>query len=286
MTSARADPSLNDFRGSIVQLGETSVVEWMPQGSEAALRPRLDAARVHLHLVASGVFTWTGAAAAGRESWSLQQGQAFFTHGDADLIVDMPGVSRLITVSVPRDALPERVMDAGAGLTRVRTDSGLLAPIYGFVSQVRRIETTELSGVARYYVERLLHEMVVALSVDLDRLGDVPRGSDVFSRALALIAAQCTDRDLSASSLARDVSLSLRQLERTFSERGTTIGAVVRRTRVEHAISLLRREDYDALSIDQVAAYSGFANGSSLARAMRAEGHPSPARVRSDRVIG
>lgn len=260
-------------RAPEMRLGETSIIEWMPSARA------LDVLRegyVHLHIVAGGNLT-QGSVADARDQLSV--GSAFFTRG-AGLTLRTSEDCRLITVSVPSDLFPGSNGYELEGVQVVRRDSGLLPPVRAFIAQARGIDAAELSGVGRYYLERLLQEMVLALAVKVDRLAGVPRTPDAFARALMIIAAQCADPELSAASIARHLNLSLRQLERVFHDRATTIGVEVRRARVEHALALLRNPDYDALSVDQIATYSGFSNGSSLARAMRAAGHPSPSSVR------
>lgn len=262
-------------RPPVVRLGETTVTEWMPAIAE---RSPLGEDRVHLNLVTDGAMSHgTVVDIRGR----LGDGWAFFTRGTR---LGMQGSEdcRLTTVSVPLEVFPGEFGTQLSGVQIVKADSGLLAPVRAFISQVRATDVAELTGVGRYYLERLLQEMVLALSIDVDRVGGVPRAPDVFTRALAIIAAQCGDPELSSRSIARDVNLSLRQLERVFRDRSTTIGGEVRRARVEHAVALLRNREYDALSVDQVAGYSGFSNGSSLARAMRAAGYPSPSSLRCE----
>jgi AraC-like DNA-binding protein len=124
--------------------------------------------------------------------------------------------------------------------------------------------------------------MFLGLLIDTNRPAPAVRPQQPLTHALAVIVGRCTDPALTPAVVAQEARLSLRQLQRLFRERGTTVGREIRRARVEQALTLLRDRQYDALSIDQVAQFVGFSNGSSLARAMAAEGHASPTRAARD----
>lgn len=158
------------------------------------------------------------------------------------------------------------------------TESALLPPAVDFIVRAGEARDLELNGFGTYYFERLLQEMFVGLLIDTNRPAPTVRPQQPVAHALAVIAGRCTDPDLTPAVVAQEVRLSLRQLQRLFRERDTTVGGEIRRARVDHALSLLRDSRYEMLSVDQVAQHSGFGNGSSLARAMAAEGHESPTR--------
>ncbi|MGV2982249.1 helix-turn-helix domain-containing protein [Microbacterium sp. AGC85] len=161
-------------------------------------------------------------------------------------------------------------------------ESPLLAPVSEFV--VRAGDAVDLYGFSAYRFEHLLQEMFLGLLIETSRPVWAASQRQPFTEALAVIALGFRDPALAPAAVAHEVRLSLRQLQRHFRERGTTIGREIRRTRVEQALAVLRDQGRDALSIDEVAESVGFSGGSSLARAMAAEGHVSP--MRAARSLG
>lgn len=157
--------------------------------------------------------------------------------------------------------------------------SPLSVPAVEFIVSAGDTEDLDLNGFSAYYFERLLQEMFLGLLIDTNRPSPAARPPHPLTHALAVIVGRCTDRALTPAAVAEEVRLSLRQLQRLFHERNTTIGREIRRARVDQALTYLRDRQYDVLSTDQVAEFVGFSSGSSLARAMAAEGHPSPARA-------
>lgn len=141
------------------------------------------------------------------------------------------------------------------------------------------------TGLSLYFMERLLQEMVVGVVVASLRARHDKPAADLHAAALSVITARVGDPDLTAASVAAELNTSLRTLQRQFSARGTTMDRSIRNARVRHAMALLRDPAYSSLSIERVAHACGLANGSSLARAFAAEGHPSPTRVRAARHL-
>ncbi|VXB73583.1 hypothetical protein MICRO8M_50117 [Microbacterium sp. 8M] len=107
------------------------------------------------------------------------------------------------------------------------------------------------------------------------------QASSSLDRALSLIEKRYSDPALSAQAIADDVNVSLRQLERDFAALGRTIRQEIRRMRVLKAVALLRDPAAARLSVSSIAEQVGLSNGSSLARAMAAEGLASPRQHRA-----
>jgi AraC-like DNA-binding protein len=169
-----------------------------------------------------------------------------------------------------------------APVFRIDTKGALYAPFVDFAVRSASQPEVEPSTFSAYYFERLLQEMVIGVLVDSARARAVPRSTETFTLAVSIVTAQLADQSLTAASVAHELNTSLRQLQRHFRSRGTTVEREIRRLRVEHAASLLVDRSYDGLTVDQVAQFSGFASGSSLARAMAAEGLASPAKLRRE----
>jgi len=236
--------------------------------------------RMHIHGVRRGRLIHRPAASETTPT-SIPAGAAFLTRGHARRRVIVVETAEVIVLSVPTDLFDTRPSFAADEAVVLPADAPLVAPVFAFAEAAAGIEATDLSGVEHYFLERLLQEMALAISLDQHQTREVPRERPLFERALTILATQCADASLTATSVARDLNVSLRQLERVLEEHGTTLRRELRRARVDHAVALLRDPAYAALTIDRVAEYSGFSNGSSLARAMAAENRPSPARIRS-----
>lgn len=160
--------------------------------------------------------------------------------------------------------------------------SALLAPTLAFALRTLQPAGAGRSKLGDYYIERLLQEMMQGLLTDTSPTERTPRlRQDPYRQAVAVLAAQFTDAELTSDGVAEAVNLSRRQLEREFSKRGTTIRGELRRLRVERAVSMLGDADYALLTVDQVARHVGFSGASSLARAMAQEGYHAPSKLRA-----
>ncbi len=176
---------------------------------------------------------------------------------------------RLTAVKVPKSAIAGFVTDLPTA-PRVLSDHRILdRALLGFLSAVMHVKG-EASAIDRYAVENLVLEMCGAIM--LDRVGVVwGKGNPsaaMRDRALAIIAQQCEDPDLTPERIARDVQVSLRHLQSLFADAGTTVAGEIRRHRGRLARSLLLDSRYDILSVEQVAQRSGFRNTMSLRRAL------------------
>ncbi|WP_307362410.1 helix-turn-helix transcriptional regulator [Microbacterium murale] len=205
----------------------------------------------------------------------LTAGSVFVTQQPADAVAQ----SRTTVTTLVIPAAAARGLPLPASAAWRLTESPLLAPVVDFIVRAGDAVDPDLNGFSAYHFEHLLQEMFVGLLIETNRPALALGHPQPFTDALAVIVVRCSDPLLTPAAVAQDVRLSLRQLQRVFRERGTTIGRELRRARVEQAIAVLRDQKRDVLSIDRVAEMVGFSSGSSLARAMAAEGHVSPTRA-------
>lgn len=229
-----------------------------------------------LHHVSSGAVEFE--TVDGRRRFAT--GETFALTHDSRMPCKPRGDLRVLSVLVPVEVLDSVGSPAPGEVWTVPPGSALLEPALSFVGRAADVDPDALSGFGSYYFERLLQEMVVGVIVEGAHAAPPPHDPGLYGRAVAVIAAQRADPSLTPSAIARQIRISLRQLQRVFSARGTTAEREIRRSRVDHAVQLLGDPAYDALSVDRIGRYSGFAGGSSLARAMAAEGRESPARIR------
>ncbi|RWR19192.1 helix-turn-helix domain-containing protein [Microbacterium enclense] len=184
----------------------------------------------------------------------------------------------LMVVAFPAAALEGVGLPRGARLP-VDGASALFWPFFAFAWTVA-METAPQTGLSMYFTERLLQEMLTGVIVASIRVQDGLPGHQPYVAAMSMITAQAGDPMLTPSSIAEELNLSLRTLQRHFSAQNTTIEARIRSVRVEQAVRLLEDRVYDSLSVERIAQACGFSNGSSLARAFASEGRLSPTVVR------
>ena len=255
--------SLHEFTGAV---------------SVLPVEPRNDVA-LRVHVVERGAIH-LGTATIGRtdgREFSLARHSGLLTLDPFQLPLRTVAGSRVLTASVPSVLVRDIPLDPQRAHI-VPPASALLSPAAAFLRSAAAASPT--TRFTEYFFERLLQELALGLMVEAAGLtpeGD-KRNPMVF--AMAVIAAQCADPDLSAAAVAREVSISQRQLERLFRVRGTSIAHQIRRARVDLAAAMLRDPTHRGLTIDQIANHAGFSNGSSLARAMKSEGSPSPSSLR------
>ena len=125
-------------------------------------------------------------------------------------------------------------------------------------------------------LERMARVMVRELLAYSEGEIRFPERPSTYELALQVIRRDATQPNCSAGSIATELNVSLRNLEREFQQHGQTVRRAVRDARVLHALDLLRDPSRAGLTISQIAALTGFSGGSALAHAMSAVGHASP----------
>ena len=138
------------------------------------------------------------------------------------------------------------------------------------------------SSVSAYFVERLLLEMTLGVVLEGAKNVFMPTVDRPIDRARTLMLLHRHDPQWGVEELAHALHMSLRQVQRVFAAEGTTPASALRRLRVQLAESMLKDPTYERLSIPQVAGYSGFANGTTLRRALRRHGRRTPRAIRQE----
>lgn len=240
---------------------------------------RTDAPALRVHVVERGA-VHVSSATIGRTDgaeFSLPRHAAVITLDPYQPPLRTVGGSRMLTTAAPAVLIRDIPLDPHR-LHVVPPSSPLLAPAAAFLRSAAAASAS--SRFSEYFFERLLQELMLGLVVETAGLKPEGGRRNPMVFAMAIIAAQCADPDLTATAVAREVNISQRQLERLFRVRGTSIAHQIRRARVDLAISMLRDPTHRPLTVDQIAQHAGFSNGSSLARAMSSEGRPSPSSLR------
>lgn len=191
---------------------------------------------------------------------------------------------RLLAAGVPYDILDEFGLSPEVVDGPLATAQALMQPALRFFDAAADTDE-EASALEAYFVEKLVQEMVGALLLSNRGMADPAQSAppSMYDRALRLMTARRADPHLMPEAVARDLNVSLRHLQRAFSQHGTSVAATLRRLRVEQAVHLLRDERYDVLSIPEVAHHSGFNSPQLLRRALAAHGWGAPLEIRAQR---
>jgi transcriptional regulator GlxA family with amidase domain len=110
------------------------------------------------------------------------------------------------------------------------------------------------------------------------------RRRTLFQEALAAIARDFPDENLSLAAVAHSIATSRRQLQRVFAEQGTSFRTELQRVRMARAAQLLRQE---TLPVATVARAVGYRQAAQFSKAFRRHhGHPPSAARPGRRVQG
>ena len=203
-------------------------------------------------------------------------GQGILVTGPTSVRISSSGAGEVIAVGMPVDAFPELALPRNSAM--LVEDAVLLRPISAFVSTLHAGGALDVHSRDRF--AQILRDMIlVALRRAVDRAG-VAAAPSLHQRATSIIRRRYAEASLSAADVAAEMNVSLRQLERGFRPSGRTIRQELRRIRVAAAAALLREDPSAVRTVDAIATQVGLSNGSSLARAISAEGLPSPTRLR------
>lgn len=141
-------------------------------------------------------------------------------------------------------------------------------------------EHAEPTVATDHLVERLIIQMVFGVLLEA---APRPGGRDRIPRieqARSVMLVRRSEREFDVAALARDMHLSLRQLQRLFAAEGVAPADELRRIRVELARELMRDRDHAGLGVATIAETAGFADAAGLRRAFASAGLPSPRTVR------
>lgn len=150
-------------------------------------------------------------------------------------------------------------VDAATGLGRVVRDMAV-----GLVRERDRLQRTEFDAVG----DRLT-ELLCMLAVGDDRPDAPGHLADVEAMVRRYVREHAGDAGLSGSSVARAVGWSLRKVQLTLHQAGTTLRDVIREERLRLARERLGSPAYQHRSISAIALGTGFSSGSALSTAFR-----------------
>jgi AraC family transcriptional regulator, positive regulator of tynA and feaB len=145
------------------------------------------------------------------------------------------------------------------------------------------------SSSADSYMQLVVYDLVGALFAPSDQ----PRGSrhadKLFARVLGVIKQGYADPDFGPSGVAARTGISLRYLQKLFTQRGSTCSELIYSLRLDHAARLLgRRESLrNTQPLSEIAYACGFRDYTHFARKFRRRfGHPPGAHLAKNGLAG
>ncbi|MCU6479899.1 helix-turn-helix domain-containing protein [Arthrobacter sp. A2-55] len=210
-------------------------------------------------------------------------GSAWMYSRSTNFQMDIAEDAVLVSITLPLQVLRDFGITESPTLHELNSVATMLPPTLGFIQQALE-QDGDIPSVAAYFMEKLLHEMVGGIL--LENLGAVVSGSgrkSIFDQAMAYIAATAGNRELTPASLAHELSVSLRQLQRDFKRHHLAIAEVIRSHRIDLALRLLKDPKLEVLSLEKIAEHAGFSSLVQMRRTLQEAqlGHPSELRSRS-----
>jgi AraC family transcriptional regulator, positive regulator of tynA and feaB len=145
-----------------------------------------------------------------------------------------------ISLNLPRQSFVSYLgfEPRGGVFRRNGTPAGRL--LFDLVRTTDNVEDTALSP-ADSYMQLAVYDLVGALFAPSERGPGSRHTEKLFARIRDIIKAGCADPDFGSREVAAKAGISLRYLQKLFTERGLTCGEVMYSHRLDHAADLLQR---------------------------------------------
>lgn len=157
---------------------------------------------------------------------------------------------------------------------------------FDYLHSLWRNDVDTLSTFARARLADTFLELAVLSIADEQRLLAPPRTghSDLYLRCCRYIDAHFSDEELTSAQIAAANGVSLRLLQATFAEQGTTVRDYVTARRLQEAARILESPVYGARSISEIAYRAGFKSLASFSRTFKDYFGRSPKEFRAHRT--
>lgn len=155
---------------------------------------------------------------------------------------------------------------------------------YDYLHSLWRNDVNEMSDFAKGKLAETFLELAVLSIADQQRLLAPPKHGhrELYLRCCRYIEKHLGDENLSPMMIAQDNGISLRLLQTTFAEQGTTVRDFVMTQRLLSAMRILETPIYQSRTISEIAYRSGFKSLASFSRSFRAHFGKSPSEVRGE----
>ena len=248
----------------------------MDAATEWAWSPQPEGDEIAVILTAEMPLTVLSADSAPR---NVPPGTICFLHPHKAVRVVAGAPGGVMCAWVPWDALDE--IESGVRTpSEVIPVSALGRGLQAFLTSLLT-QASEATPYTEYLVERLLAEMVFGVLVEAaPRAAVEGRKESGIDRARSLMLVRRAESDFGVEALARDLHMSVRQVQRVFAAEGSAPADELRSLRVDLARELMSDSDYAPLGIEEIAEHSGFRGAAGLRRAFALAGLATPRAVR------
>ena len=193
--------------------------------------------------------------------------------------------TRCLSLSLPSGRLLDRGVRVRSGRVQIEGTRSLKGPLRGFALAVADSSWTA-TPVGEAVAERMLEDLVVGMF--LESAGYAIDSEDLRAglraRALAVISERHREADLNPRSVAEQLAVSLRHLQRAFEDSGTSIAGAITERRARTAALLLVSPAAASLTVEEIARRSGFSSAFELRAAFRAHIGMLPSQYREQRT--
>ena len=193
--------------------------------------------------------------------------------------------TRGLSIQLPQARLADRGVRVQSETQPIEDAASLGLPLRLFALSIVDSAWSP-SGVGTLMVERTIEDLVVGLLLESD--GYAMDGDDLRlglrARARAQIDARHRDPDLTPATLAAQLGVSLRHLQRAFEGSGDTVAHEIGRARAESAAVLLTMPHSAGLTMAEVAARAGFSSTFELRAGFKARYAMLPSEYRNRRL--
>ncbi|WP_051973343.1 helix-turn-helix transcriptional regulator [Cryobacterium sp. MLB-32] len=199
-------------------------------------------------------------------------GSVYATSGWSVATLETEEITRGLDIQVP----PDRLASRGVRMRRpqLRIDAGnSLANLLRTFALAVVSPAWKPSVVGELVAEHTLEDLVVGLLLESDGYArdSADLRVELRHRALTHIGIAYQDSDLTPSTLAVHLGVSLRHLQRSFEGSGSSIAAQIKKQRAQSAARLLGIPRSVRLSLAEVAERSGFHSASELRAVFRSQ---------------
>jgi len=222
---------------------------------------------------------------AGRSTIIQNDHAATLVAGDATLIDSArpvtylnDGQERWLSVQLPRQPLVSHLgFEPQRGFhDRPGTRAGRL--LYQFVRESAEDENS-MSAPAGCYMQLAVYDLIGALYAPPEPMPGSLHTDKLFRRAGNIIKDRFADPDFGPCEAAAEAGISLRYLQKLFTQRGSTCGEFIYSLRLDHAARLLHRRKFlgTGQPVSEIAYACGFRDYTNFARKFRRRFGYSPA---------
>jgi AraC family transcriptional activator of tynA and feaB len=188
------------------------------------------------------------------------------------------GLEQWLSLQLPRSSLMSHLGFEPQGGFSGRAQAGAGRLLYQLIRESVGDENP-ISAPARYYMQLAIYDLLGALFAPPNPVSASLHNDKLFSRVCNIIKDRFSDPDFGPCEVAVEAGISLRYLQKLFTQRSATCSEFIYSLRLDHASRLLHRRKLLSTGqpISEIAYASGFRDYTNFARKFRHRFGRSPA---------